>query len=125
MASAAGDVAAAAAAAVAEQMPEGPTPDEAELGRFLTACGGVAPKAAHVYVKSKQWREQEGVDTILTEEGGADREARVRRWQQYVDGLVDLEGRPVAVWRAGRVNVRSMMVQFLAVSCILTVCHVI
>lgn len=83
--------------------------DEAELQRFLVGCGNVVPKAAHVYVKSRQWREKEKVDGILQEDGMEELEPRVRRYQQYVMGLEDLEGRPVAVWRAGRVPVRAMM----------------
>ena len=99
------------AAAVRAELGEGAAdePDPEELRRFLVACGGVGPKAAQVYAKSRRWREAERVDGILEEEGAAEREGRVRRYQQYVDGLLDLEGRPVAVWRAGRVPVRAMM----------------
>jgi hypothetical protein len=91
----------AAAAAVA--------PDPRELANYLVACGGVVPKAAHVFCRSHRWRVEKGIDGILDEPGGVAREERVRRYQQYVDGLCDRDGRPVAVWRAGRVPVRAMM----------------
>ena len=49
-------------------------PDTRELRNFLSACGGVASKAAHVFCKSQQWRADEKVDGILSEEGGQERE---------------------------------------------------
>ena len=96
-------------AAVREKLGEQASLDEAELQRFLAGCGNVVPKAAHVYAKSRQWRESEKVDGILEDEGMTELEPRVRRYQQYVEGLEDLEGRPVAVWRGGQVPVRAMM----------------
>ena len=44
-------------AAVREKLGEQAVVDEAELQRFLVGCGNVVPKAAHVYAKSRQWRE--------------------------------------------------------------------
>ena len=96
-------------AAVREKLGEQAVVDEAELQRFLVGCGNVVPKAAHVYAKSRQWREAEKVDGILEDERMKELEPRVRRYQQYVEGLEDRDGRPVAVWRAGRVPVRGMM----------------
>ena len=66
---------------------------ERELRRFLAACGGVVPKAAHVYARALQWRQQEGLDGILAEAATAEREPQVRRFMQYVDGLRDRSGR--------------------------------
>ena len=55
------------AAAVRVELGEGVAedePDPAELRRFLVACGGVEPKAAHVYAKSRRWREAERVGAL-------------------------------------------------------------
>ncbi len=97
------------AAAVREKLGEQASVDEGELQRFLVACGNVVPKAAHVYAKSRTWREAEKVDGVLEDERMQEVEPRVRRYQQYVEGLEDLDGRPVDIWRAGRVPVRAMM----------------
>ena len=109
-------VAETAAAAAVELLPEGDDrqhePDPGELRRFLVACGGSSGKAGHVYACSQQWRAEEGIDGLLEESGGTEAEAAIRRYLQYIDGLTDVEGRPAAVWRAGRVPVRAMLHEF-------------
>jgi hypothetical protein len=85
-------------------------PTDEELCRFVAGSGSAQlEKAAHLYLKMRRWRTANNVDGAAAEEGAAATRAQVMRYMSYSTDTHDKKGRPLVVWRTGRIQARQLM----------------
>jgi hypothetical protein len=84
-------------------------PRPEELQRFVESSGGNVDKAAHLYLKTRRWRSENGVDDSLSDTHSAEIHERVSQCMSYYTGLVDKHKRPLVVWRTGATQARKLM----------------